>query len=100
MGKTRAPMTGKNISRLTKLYGARIGHSTLKPHDLRRGVAMKVLEEHGNLEEVRALLGHTRLETTQVYTTIRPPQLKQAVAFYEAQARQMLREMARKGKRI
>ncbi len=100
VGKIRRPMTGKNIWRLCKVYGPRIGHPTLKPHDLRHGVAMEVLAQRNNLEEVRALLGHTRLETTQVYTTIRPPQLKQAVAFYEAQARQMLRGMARNAKRV
>jgi hypothetical protein len=42
----------------------------------------------------RALLGHTRLDTTQIYTTIRPPQLKRAVAFYEERAKQMLTEGA------
>jgi site-specific recombinase XerD len=51
---------------------------------------MEVLGARKNLEEVRALLGHTRLETTQVYTTIRPAQLKDAVAFYEAQAQEMM----------
>ena len=76
-------MTGKNIWRLCKVYGAKIGHPTLKPHDLRHGVAMEVLGEHGNLEEVRALLGHARIDTTQMYTSIRPAQLKTAVAFYE-----------------
>jgi hypothetical protein len=30
------------------------------------------------------------LDTTQVYTTIRPPQIKRAVAFYEEQGQQML----------
>ena len=89
-GKTRAPMTGKNIWRLCKVYGARIGYPMLKPHDLRHGVAMEVLGEHGNLEEVRALLGHTRIDTTQVYTTIRPPQLKQAVGFYDDHAERLL----------
>ena len=51
---------------------------------------MEVLGQRNNLEEVRALLGHTRLETTQIYTTIRPAQLKDAVAFYEAQAQQVV----------
>ena len=92
VGKIRQPMTGKNVWRLCKVYGRRIGHPTLKPHDLRHGVAMEVLAQRNNLEEVRALLGHTRLETTQIYTTIRPPQLKRAVAFYEEHALQMLRE--------
>ncbi len=38
----------------------------------------------------RALLGHARIDTTQIYTRIRPPELKRAVAFYEAQAQRML----------
>jgi integrase/recombinase XerD len=66
-------MTGKNIWRLCKVYGRLIGCPTLKPHDLRHGVAMEVLEQHHDLEEVRALLGHARIDTTQVYASIRPP---------------------------
>lgn len=89
-GKTRAPMTGKNVWRLCKVYGKLIGYPMLKPHDLRHGVAVEVLEQHHDLEQVRALLGHARLDTTQVYTTIRPPELKRAVAFYEAKAEQIL----------
>jgi hypothetical protein len=49
-----------------------------------------VLEQYHHLEEVRALLGHARIDTTQVYTTIRPPQLKRAVAFYEEKAEEVL----------
>jgi site-specific recombinase XerD len=83
-------MTGQNIWRLCKVYGKLIGYPMLKPHDLRHGVALEVLGQHHDLEQVRALLGHARLDTTQVYTAIRPPELKRAVAFYEAQAEQML----------
>ncbi len=92
VGKTRAPMTGKNIWRLCKVYGRLIGYPELKPHDLRHGVAMEVLEQHHDLEEVRALLGHARIDTTQIYTSIRPPQLKRAVEFYEEKAVRMLTE--------
>jgi site-specific recombinase XerD len=92
VGKTRAPMTGKNIWRLCKVYGRRLGVPELKPHDLRHGVAMEVLEQHHDLEEVRALLGHRRIDTTQIYTSIRPTQLKRAVAFYEEKAVRMLSE--------
>jgi site-specific recombinase XerD len=49
-----------------------------------------VREAAFRMEEVRALLGHARIDTTQIYTRIRPPQLKRAVAFYEAQAQRML----------
>jgi hypothetical protein len=38
----------------------------------------------------RALLGHSRMDTTQVYASIRPPQLKRAVSFYEEKAVRML----------
>jgi hypothetical protein len=33
---------------------------------------------------------HTRVDTTQIYATIRPAQLKRAVSFYEDTASQML----------
>ena len=81
-GMHRAPMTGKNIWRLCKLYGRLIGYPMLKPHDIRHGVAMEVLEQRH--DQVRALLGHQRIDTTQIYTMIRPAQLKQAVSFYES----------------
>jgi integrase/recombinase XerC len=89
-GKTREPMSGKNIWRLCKVYGRLIGFPMLKPHDLRHGVAMEVLEQQHDLEQVRALLGHKRIDTTQLYARIRPPQLKRVVAFYEDQAKEIL----------
>lgn len=75
---------GKNLWRPCTTYGWLIGCPMLKPHDLRHGVAMDVLEEHHDLEAVRALLGHTRLETTRRYARIRPAALKHAVESYEA----------------
>jgi integrase/recombinase XerC len=83
-------MAGKNIWRLCKTYGRLIGCPELKPHDLRHGVAHEVLEQRHDLEEVKALLGHARIDTTQIYTRIRPPQLQRAVAFYDQAARRML----------
>jgi len=84
------PIHGKNIWRLCKTYGRLIGVPELKPHDLRHGVAMEVLEQQHDLEQVRALLGHKRIDTTQIYATIRPAQLKRAVAFYEDKASRLL----------
>ena len=71
-------------------YGRLIGYPMLKPHDLRHGVAMEVYEQHHDLEQVRGLLGHTRIETTQLYAQIRPAALKHAVEFYEAKALDVL----------
>ena len=90
IGQVRRPMTGKNIWRLCKTYGRLIGYPMLKPHDFRHGVAMEIYGEHHDLEQVRGLLGHTRIETTQIYAQIQPAQLKQTVNFYEARALEVL----------
>lgn len=68
------PISGRNIWRVCKTYGRLLGVPELTPHDLRHGV----------------LLGHTRIDTTQIYATIRPAQLKRAVSFYEEKAQSML----------
>ena len=44
---------------------------------------MEMYGKHGDLEKVRALLGHQRIDTPQIYASIRPTQFKRAVAFYE-----------------
>jgi len=43
---TTAPLLGKNVWRLCKTYGRHLGAPELKPHDLRHGVAMEMLEQH------------------------------------------------------
>jgi hypothetical protein len=74
--------------------------ATLRVHPLDaawglRGVRVKggkSREHHHDLEEVRAVLGHARIDTTQIYASIRPPQLKRAVSFDEERAVKMLSE--------
>ena len=55
------------------MYGRSIGYPELKPHDVRHGVAVGALEQRHDLEAIRALLGHARIDTTQIYTKIRLP---------------------------
>ena len=62
----------------------------LKPHDLRHGVAMEIHEQQHDLEAVRAMLGHARIDTTQTYAQIKPAHLKRAVEFYEGPALDIL----------
>ena len=47
---------------------------------------MELAEQH------HGLLGHALIDTTQVYTSIRPAQHKRAVSFYEEKALRMLSE--------
>jgi len=51
---------------------------------------MEILEQHHDLEAVRAMLGHTRIDTTQTYAQIRPAQLKWTVEFFEGRALDLL----------
>ena len=53
---------------------------------------MEVLEQQHDLEQVRALRGHKRIDTIQIYASIRPAQLKRAVGFYEEKAARLLSE--------
>ena len=39
---------------------------------------------------MRGRWNHTRIDTIQIYATIRPAQLKRAVSFYEDKAARML----------
>ena len=58
--------------------------------DLAVGTMRVRQSTHGDLEQVRGLLGHARIETTQLCAQIRPAALKQAVEFYEAKALDVL----------
>ena len=88
--RTRAPMTPKTIGRALQHVRKADRLPGAQPHDLRHGVAVEVLEQRHDLEEVRALLGPARIDTTQIYTQIPPPQLKRAVAFHEDGAERLL----------
>ena len=50
---------------------------------------MEAYEQH-DFEQVRGLLGHARIDTTQVYAQVRLARLKQAVGLYEGEALEAL----------
>jgi integrase len=55
------------ISRLVKTIGTRAGVE-VTPHSLRAAFAVQFLETHpGELEALQRLMGHSKIETTQIY---------------------------------
>ena len=54
---------------------------------------------HGDVERGRGLLGHTRIETTQLYARIPTAELRQSVEFYEAKTLDVLRRQMRMNSR-
>jgi hypothetical protein len=60
------------------------------PDDARLGINLET--NYGKAYDVlvTSRVHNQRIDTTQIYTMIRPAQLKQAVSFYEEPARRML----------
>ena len=74
-----------SINRLTKIIaGYRKDAGLTKrvtPHTLRHSCAAHLIERGANVRYVQELLGHSKIDTTQIYTWVRPVALKKV---YEA----------------
>ncbi len=71
-------LTVRSVHRLLKRYGQALGLD-ISPHTLRHTFATHLLEGGADLRTVQELLGHQRLQTTQVYTHLTLDQLRRVV---------------------
>lgn len=70
---TRKPynrLTVAGLERIIKNLGKLAGVDNCHPHRFRRTMATNVLKKGAQLEEVKELLGHTKLDTTMIYCTV------------------------------
>ncbi|MEN3001888.1 MAG: site-specific tyrosine recombinase/integron integrase [Armatimonadota bacterium] len=71
-------LTVRSVHRLLKRYGRALGLE-VSPHMLRHTFATHLLEGGADLRTVQELLGHQRLQTTQVYTHLTLDRLRKTV---------------------
>lgn len=72
-----ANLTPRSIQRIVKKYAAKAGLiKDVHPHTLRHSFATDLLTNGADIRSVQAMLGHSSITTTQVYTHVTNQQLK------------------------
>jgi len=76
--KDNLRLTPRSIQRIVKYYAAKAGiMKNVHPHTLRHSFATDLLINGADIRSVQAMLGHSSITTTQVYTHITNKQLKE-----------------------
>lgn len=81
-------LTSRSVERLVKHYAAKAGLTKkITPHSLRHSFATDLLRNGADIRSVQALLGHSNITTTQIYTHITDKQLREVHSAFHGKKR-------------
>lgn len=75
-------LSGSALDDLVRGHARKAGLGPLSPHRLRHAFATHLLEGGAELPHLKKLLGHRSLQTTEIYTRVRPGELLGLVRRY------------------
>lgn len=80
---TSLRLTARSVQRMIKKYAAKSGMvKKVTPHVLRHSFATNLLQNGADIRSVQALLGHSSISTTQIYTHVTNKGLKEIYQKY------------------
>ncbi|MEM4230580.1 MAG: tyrosine-type recombinase/integrase [Candidatus Pacearchaeota archaeon] len=74
------PLTTRNIQKIIKSVAKKAGiNKKVTPHTLRHSFATHLLESGVDIRKIQVLLGHSRIDTTQIYTQVSGKELENII---------------------